>query len=292
MFTFFRNPWSEPSTVTQQPVPAAATISSVLLISDTRTGGEASRIQRDFEQSFKYASSASAARGGAVPRTFLLPIPDHLKQGIAEWLNATQGTGIGLEVSAVLLHPSAAPDRADLPTESERCTFLSLPPEMRNKIYRFTLVETDKISIPPNGPLPAEPGLLSTCTQIRAEASGMYYKQNKFLFAINRHDACQYIKWCRSSESRRHVNQSILVSRLTNWPNLLHWLDCYYHDQCGNAGVNADGSPTFIDAHLFNVVKQLRQHSCLSWPQVKAILVDVRNGLGTQNAKWLDDASC
>lgn len=227
-----------------------------------------------------------------MPRTLSVAMPDHLKQGIAEWLSATHGTGAGLEVSAVLLRPPRAPDTTpDLPPEPERCAFLSLPPEMRNRIYRFALVETGDISIPATGSLPAEPGFLSTCTQIRGEASGIYYKQNNFVFTVHNHNAEQFIEWCRSSKRRLRAKQSFCINKSTNWPNLVHWLECYYHGHCPGAEPLKDRSLNPVVPYMCSVVEQLRVQSSLSWLQVEAILQNVRMGLGTQEAEWLDDSS-
>lgn len=85
---------------------------------------------------------------------------------------------------------------------------LSLPPEMRNRIYRECVVE-GVITLHSDDmfdSLPVEPALLLTCRQIRKEALSIYYHENKFEFCISHHDAGNYIKWYKSAKRRLHSN--------------------------------------------------------------------------------------
>ncbi|KAK5676041.1 hypothetical protein LTS10_011330 [Elasticomyces elasticus] len=66
-------------------------------------------------------------------------------------------------------------------------TLLTIPPEMRNRIYREALVQGNiymSRCCPFFGPLPDEPALLSVCHQIREEALSIYYCENKFSFGV------------------------------------------------------------------------------------------------------------
>jgi len=53
-----------------------------------------------------------------------------------------------------------------------KSTLLELPPEIRNSIYRYTLVDDSIIDISTYGS--QEPGILSTCQQTRTEAIGIF----------------------------------------------------------------------------------------------------------------------
>lgn len=121
---------------------------------------------------------------------------------------------------------------------------LSLPAELRNRIYRLVLVkkagafEADKnhecrictnprkrclIDITIFGDdefnddivkvwdghkvlLKEQPSMLQVNQQIRAEAIRIYYQENKFQFAIADFEAGVYLRWCRSSLERRRCN--------------------------------------------------------------------------------------
>lgn len=72
-----------------------------------------------------------------------------------------------------------------LTTESEynpqACLFLSLPPEIRNMIYRYTLVEGDIFV----DTTVMQPALLQLNRQIRAESIQIYYKGNHFHWTLS-----------------------------------------------------------------------------------------------------------
>lgn len=56
-----------------------------------------------------------------------------------------------------------------------------LPAELRNRIYELALLQDDSITISLNGKRRwRPPAHLSTCNQIRAEASSIYYAGNTF----------------------------------------------------------------------------------------------------------------
>ncbi|KAK5704101.1 hypothetical protein LTR97_003114 [Elasticomyces elasticus] len=59
-------------------------------------------------------------------------------------------------------------------------TLLGLPPEMRNAIYRYVLVNPDPLEVSPGRPYAYKPAFLSTCRQIRAEADGIFMNENTF----------------------------------------------------------------------------------------------------------------
>lgn len=72
--------------------------------------------------------------------------------------------------------------------EEAKCRLFSLPPELRNSIYRLALAKDDAILVTsspwPDGTIPNSvmPGLLRTCRQTRNEASNMFYDINIFRF--------------------------------------------------------------------------------------------------------------
>lgn len=64
--------------------------------------------------------------------------------------------------------------------------FLDLPGELRNHIYRYSLVTVDSIAITDGGKVPLwmPPAVLATCRQIRNEALPIYYIENSFMAPI------------------------------------------------------------------------------------------------------------
>ncbi|CAK4033158.1 Hypothetical predicted protein [Lecanosticta acicola] len=58
----------------------------------------------------------------------------------------------------------------------KRINFFDLPAELRTVIYEHALGQKERIRVPKS----ASPSLLRTCTQIRNEASSIYYSTNSF----------------------------------------------------------------------------------------------------------------
>ncbi|KAK5731999.1 hypothetical protein LTR17_010952 [Elasticomyces elasticus] len=82
-------------------------------------------------------------------------------------------------------------------------TLLTIPPEMRNRIYREALLEGSICVCSAFGllrSLPDEPALLRVCHQIREEAMSIYYCENKFSVSVYDSKAGreQYFQRCLS----------------------------------------------------------------------------------------------
>ena len=58
----------------------------------------------------------------------------------------------------------------------------------------------------------AQPSLLQVNTQIRREASGIYYNENIFTVFVEDFDAGSYLKWCSSSDLRRTCKPEFYLS--------------------------------------------------------------------------------
>jgi len=80
---------------------------------------------------------------------------------------------------------------------------LSLPPELRNPNYRYALVGTPSVKIKNRTHVPEPPALLQTCRQVRAEAHGIYFLKNDFIFYVKNCDASLYIHWCKTFDGIR-----------------------------------------------------------------------------------------
>ncbi|KAF2771265.1 hypothetical protein EJ03DRAFT_334934 [Teratosphaeria nubilosa] len=168
-------------------------------------------------------------------------------------------------------------------------SLLSLPAELRNQIYRYTLLEKDSIDIN-TLPLtfPQTPGLLGACRQTREECLGIYYEENIFRFVINNYDASLYIKWCTTFRAQRRAETSFKIrgGGHAHWKNLLTWLEAYYRRNCdgfapqGTAKGDAGG-------HLFDMTDKLRCQD-VPWDVAQAILEDVRMSFFclTQDKRW------
>jgi hypothetical protein len=72
---------------------------------------------------------------------------------------------------------------------------LNLDSGVRNIIYRFALVPEDTIVVEIADTSPMDPPLLKTCRQIRTEARGIFYQENKVTLAVRNLDIRNIVQW-------------------------------------------------------------------------------------------------
>ncbi|KAK3628220.1 hypothetical protein LTR56_018734 [Elasticomyces elasticus] len=164
-------------------------------------------------------------------------------------------------------------------------TLLTLPPEMRNLIYRDVLVEGD---IYYTHKIDTEPAILRTCRQARSEASRIYYEENRFVFWINNNDVSQLIKWCMSSSSRHRSRMASSVDFSRNWDNLLVWARAVFRGECGALVLEReDGSNQglFASFHVLDVAMQLRRGG-VGWEVAEGVLKQMRMAMATEHQDW------
>jgi hypothetical protein len=106
---------------------------------------------------------------------------------------------------------------------TSECAWLDLPPELRNTIYRFSLVGTEDIIINDCNK-PQSPSLLPTCRQIRQEAMEIYYQESEFHIMMVNYVSTTLQKWCKSSKQRASCNLYFHIFQSHNWSNLMEWV--------------------------------------------------------------------
>lgn len=99
----------------------------------------------------------------------------------------------------------------------QQSPLLDLPPELRNIIYEFALQWAAAIRVPGISHQAAT-SLLSTCRQIRTEASPLYYKLNRFRTSIAAHGGSSVLVWLQilGQERCRLMRRLSLVWRCTD----------------------------------------------------------------------------
>ncbi|KAK5127342.1 hypothetical protein LTR85_006681 [Meristemomyces frigidus] len=257
-----------------------------------------SRLRQHFFEYLELVPSAKLSCYGGEPAAWVMKVPVESKELLQDWLGVLDLGTMAVEDEDRSGDDSVATSTpASAPAEPDKPSLLTLPPEMRNRIYRFTLIEeTQPVSIAASDTLPNQPGLLRTCRQIRHESADIYYQENEFEFDIEHNNAAVYIRWCTASPKHLSANYVFSMTASTNWPNALVWLEAVHSGRCvamdanrdGPDGANRAGSSDDAVAHLSDVVVTLGNDG-LAWKQVHGVLKEVRRAIGALDPGWLDE---
>jgi hypothetical protein len=105
---------------------------------------------------------------------------------------------------------------------------LLLPPEIRNIIYRYALVQ-GRIEIhPPAHNIADQPALLRVNRNIRNEAAKIYYRENAHVWYSRNLNAMVFLRWQDSYKTRRRAQVKSQLRGKAVWANLLEWLEAYF----------------------------------------------------------------
>lgn len=163
---------------------------------------------------------------------------------------------------------------------------LSLPPEIRNMIYRFVLVEGNIHMRPGN--IPEQPGLLQVNTQIRRETLRTYYQENHFNWHIWAFDARECISWCQSSSDRRYSSiRSWTLEGPRNWSNLLNWIEASHGSKVRWVDQAAVTSRGRVAARFFKLSGDMAKQN-LPWAKIKENLNVTHEMLCIVSHRWLN----
>lgn len=152
---------------------------------------------------------------------------------------------------------------------------LRLPPELRNDIYRFALLETDRIEVMQDRSM--QPALLRTCCQLRKEASTIFNEENKFsiqVHALRPRLPAQH--WGNTKVADGGL--SMTFSGAHDWSNLRDWLMKYHAEGYIGIGIGIGGnltSRTQVAAHAFRIVEEMIG---TPWPVVEKVLEQYKKG--------------
>lgn len=109
----------------------------------------------------------------------------------------------------------------------------------------MVLIQDEPIVFRDSKRFPKDPPLLSTCKQIRAEASGIYGK-NRLEISLLSFDITKVTNWMRLSPPRVALYEKSEIGLTTfggnwgvngppggnPWQNLLTWVELYYQRRC------------------------------------------------------------
>lgn len=230
--------------------------------------------QESLAASLKYIAAANAQSPAESAKVTELKLPKHLRDGISKWLESKQlpdddqHNVVKWSLQSLIFTTPSSTLKISSSTASP---LLSLPPELRNRIYRYVLVTRKKIRIKKVSQLPAEPPLLRTCRLVRQEARAIWHCENVFHFSIKASDASHFIAWCRRSKLHSEGHHAVRIDNVVNWDNLKAWLEAYYADECGGLRLVGDSHPSDVGAHMFNAAVEMFGAG-LDWADAEKVL--------------------
>jgi hypothetical protein len=167
---------------------------------------------------------------------------------------------------------------------------LSLPGELRNRIYRFAIIGHRALEIDAARWSTHQPPLLKTCKQVRHEALRLFYIENKISTDI--HDWNPIVKYnfqqLMLAHKVRPANLHHYFSGGPNWGNLMNWLKAVHEGRIG-AISDAVGKQRPMERKIVGVMfRVVRKATGVStWMQVEDLLVAHRELLGMTDDRWL-----
>ncbi|KAK5127893.1 hypothetical protein LTR85_005010 [Meristemomyces frigidus] len=170
-----------------------------------------------------------------------------------------------------------------------RSRFLERPPELRNRIYRFALVNDEPVQL--LGAACEQPALLKAGRQLRREAISIYYSDNTFRIKIRDMDGIAMIPFRKLMVRYRFKavkgNFIFYTTYARNWTNLLAWLKAHHHDSklaCGRVNQDGDaGAVSTVVVQAFCIAGALKHRR---WERVEEVLEAYHKGIAALDAAW------
>ncbi|KAK4496541.1 hypothetical protein PRZ48_012521 [Zasmidium cellare] len=180
------------------------------------------------------------------------------------------------------------------------CRLFKLPAELRNRIYRLTLVTSDEaspIQITKSGHERSR--LLDTCKIIRSEALGIYYQENRFAIFIQDYGSSDMLKWFNMMKQLGHDTSKISVAIDidwfgVSWRNLRQWLRRAHNRERVARPMSPERLLELCEGHpvihliggMFATAVGMRGQP---WSMVEPLLDIWRPSLVTTHAGWKED---
>lgn len=182
--------------------------------------------------------------------------------------NSTSQFEMGSERRANILIGSSA-------TDDMHCPLLELPAEIRNRIYREVLLSPEPVQVTENNY--QQPSLLRTCSQIRSEASSIYYIESEFELVLENFDTTPATSWFRHARGYNE-KMSIVWDGIENggkWSNLLTWLRREYESKIVGFRLGKDAPLSErqgTEGQVSRLFDQLEILKGMPWDKVRRVL--------------------
>lgn len=170
------------------------------------------------------------------------------------------------------------------------CHFLNLPGELRNRIYRFSIVKEGNTEVDKARWTTHQPALLKTCPQIRSEALPIFYVENKI--TCNVHNWNPIVKERMFALYAAHnLNSSKLChwfSGVPDWGNLLAWLQAVFQGTSGGGLSDTKGKVRALERKTIGVMFLIarRARGAIMWSTAQDVLESHRELLVMGDHRW------
>ena len=185
---------------------------------------------------------------------------------------------------------TAAQVRYNQAREHHPGNLLSLPPELQILIYSFAPGADNKFEIRRDSDI-REPGLLSVCIKLRAEARPVYFSENRFLVIVRNWDVQAVEKWLVQASRAlgrpiaKHMNWRFSEDE-PNWANFETWLKMSYRLTCpGLKAREGSSAPEKAMCAAFGMVQAVRTQPL---EVIESLLLPIRHMMATHDKRWLD----
>ena len=179
---------------------------------------------------------------------------------------------------------AVTPTKQNSPSQ---CRLLSLPHELRIRIYREALVQLEPVRL---CNAEAQPALLCCCVQIRQEAIGTYYTYNTFDCRIAHHGPAAMLAFHDLVQRYDLYDHSLNVTyKFADppkpcWPCLRLWLLQYHEGKVSDpTAFDPDSTYTRDVMPAFRIVAALKEQP---WSTVEEVMEEVRVMLAERDARW------
>ena len=139
-----------------------------------------------------------------------------------------------------------------------------LPPELRNKIYRYALVRIRELAITKSHGIPEAP-LLSVSKLVRSETYELFYLENKFKCVVHNYDPTSVMLANRRWSALAQIPGTTLDDTIDvisihyrgkrNWKNLVTWFHFVHQSpSCGMDATSHGDAEESLRSGLFKVL--------------------------------------
>ena len=175
-------------------------------------------------------------------------------------------------------------------SQTNKHHILGLPAEVRNRIFRFALLEADQIELSASSPIP--PGLLSVSKQIREETLYLYYGENHFTIVMVDYDIQAVMPSFRVQN--RHFKPhgkagcgvvSFDCRGVPNWQNFVEWCRLVHNHKMFAYSVESDCTDERVIslAAIQDVILTMQDRA---WSEVQRVLEGFRKLMVLQDTAW------